>query len=56
MIDKVQLAEIVGKNNVSDENDVLKKYSQDISFVPSIRSSYAEISLGHFGPIRGAEF
>jgi hypothetical protein len=40
MINQSKLAEIVGTSNVSNENTVLKEYSQDISFVPPIRPAW----------------
>jgi FAD/FMN-containing dehydrogenase len=40
MIKKEQLVEILGKDSVSNESDILKKYSRDISFVQSVRPAY----------------
>lgn len=40
MIDKQKLAKIVGPGNVSDKEDALKAYSNDISFVNRVRPAY----------------
>jgi FAD/FMN-containing dehydrogenase len=40
MIERVKLAEIVGKGQVSTDPDVLAGYSQDWSFVTSIKPAY----------------
>ena len=40
MIDKQKLVKIVGAGNVLDDEDVLKGYSSDISFVNRVRPAY----------------